>query len=352
MNAVTTHQAGVALAPASASAGALLMDMAAMERLERIAELMASGKTTVPQHLRGSKGDCFAITLQSMQWGMNPFAVAQKTHLVNGTLGYEAQLVAAVINNSGLVKDRFQFEWYGPWEKVIGKFSIHKGEKGEYRKPAWTMADEEGCGVRVWAALKGEVNPRTLELLLAQARTRNSTLWADDPKQQLAYLAQKRWARLFAPDVILGVYTADELDTKPIEVHMGPAVEVVPQQLPEWPADKWATILPKMLQGIAQGKSVDGALAWLQAKGTVTPAQEQELRTAATQQQMAQAPAEPAVSTTPAINADKLAQDMHAATDLDTLYEQAALMDAVTDEGARLRLNEVFDAKQAELEAA
>ena len=36
----------------------------------------------------------------------------------------------------------------------------------------------------------------------------------------------------------------------------------------------------------------------------------------------------------------------------DTLYEQAALMDAVTDEAARLRLNEVFDAKQAELEAA
>lgn len=352
MNAVTTHQAGVALTPASASAGALLMDMAAMERLERVAELMASGKTTVPQHLRGSKGDCFAITLQSMQWGMNPFAVAQKTHLVNGTLGYEAQLVSAVINNSGLVKDRFQFEWYGPWEKVIGKFSIHKGEKGEYRKPAWTMADEEGCGVRVWATLKGEVNPRTLELLLAQARTRNSTLWADDPKQQLAYLAQKRWARLFAPDVILGVYTADELDTKPIEVHMGPAVEVVPQQLPEWPADKWAAILPKMLQGIAQGKSVDGALAWLQAKGTVTPAQEQELRTAAAQQQMAQEPAEPAVSTTPAINADKLAQDMQAATDLDTLYEQAALMDAVTDEAARLRLNEIFDAKQAELEQA
>ena len=350
MNALTAPQVGTALAPASASAGALLMDMAAMERLERIAELMASGKTTVPQHLRGSKGDCFAITLQSMQWGMNPFAVAQKTHLVNGTLGYEAQLVAAVINSSGLVKDRFQFEWYGPWEKVIGKFSIHKGEKGEYRKPAWTMADEEGCGVRVWATLKGEVNPRTLELLLAQARTRNSTLWADDPKQQLAYLAQKRWARLFTPDVILGVYTADELDTKPIEVHMGPAVEVVPQQLPEWPADKWAAILPKMLQGIAQGKSVDGALAWLQAKGTVTPAQEQELRTAAAQQQMAQEPAEPAVSTTPAVNADKLAQDMQAATDLDTLYEQAALMDAVTDEGARLRLNEVFDAKQAELE--
>ena len=156
-----------------------------------------------------------------------------------------------------------------------------------------------------------------------------------------------------------GIYDQDEAERiaeaqahHPHTVNMGPAVEVVPQQIPEWPTDKWAAILPKMLQGIAQGKSVDGALAWLQAKGTVTPAQEQELRTAAAQQQMAQEPAEPAVSATPAVNTDKLAQDMQAATDLDTLYEQAALMDAVTDEGARLRLNEVFDAKQAELEAA
>ena len=158
-----------------------------------------------------------------------------------------------------------------------------------------------------------------------------------------------------------GIYDQDEAERiaeaqahHPHTVNMGMAEEVPPpqpKQIPEWPADKWAAILPKMLQGIAQGKSVDGALAWLQAKGTVTPAQEQELRTAAAQQQMAQAPAEPAVSTTPAVNADKLAQDMQAATDLDTLYEQAALMDAVTDEGARLRLNEVFDAKQAELEA-
>ena len=157
-----------------------------------------------------------------------------------------------------------------------------------------------------------------------------------------------------------GIYDQDEAERiaeaqahHPHTVNMGMAEEVPPpqpKQIPEWPADKWAAILPKMLQGIAQGKSVDGALAWLQAKGTVTPAQEQELRTAAAQQQMAQAPAEPAVSATPAVNADKLAQDMQAATDLDTLYEQAALMDAVTDEGARLRLNEVFDAKQAELE--
>lgn len=176
--------------------------------------------------------------------------------------------------------------------------------------------------------------------------------WVSHPKRMLRHKAMIQCARLaFGYG---GIYDQDEAEriaeAQPASqrhpIDMGPA-EVV---LPEWPADKWAAILPKMLQGIAQGKSVDGALAWLQAKGTVTPAQEQELRTAAAQHQQAQEPAEPAVSTTPAVNADKLAQDMQAATDLDTLYEQAALMDAVTDEGARLRLNEVFDAKQAELE--
>jgi hypothetical protein len=43
--------------------------------------------------------------MQAAQWGMNPFAVAQKTHVVNGTLGYEAQLVNAVVSSCP-TKDR------------------------------------------------------------------------------------------------------------------------------------------------------------------------------------------------------------------------------------------------------
>ncbi|WP_284973884.1 RecE family exodeoxyribonuclease [Atlantibacter hermannii] len=57
-------------------------------------------------------------------------------------LGYEAQLVNAVISRSGVLATRFEYEWYGPWENVIGKFNIKKSEKGEYRvskqrKPDW-----------------------------------------------------------------------------------------------------------------------------------------------------------------------------------------------------------------------
>ena len=212
MSTENTEQfAAPAVFDAGVTSMAMMQDGAMMDRMIRFAEIMASGKSTIPNELR-NVGDCLAITMQAMAWKMMPQAVAQKTHFISGKIGYEAQLVAAAINNSGAVKDTFHFDWYGPWEKVIGKFTIKKGDKGEYRVPGWELKDEEGIGIRVWATLRGEDEPRVLDLLLAQARTRNSTLWADDPRQQLAYLAQKRWARLYSPGVILGVYTPDELD--------------------------------------------------------------------------------------------------------------------------------------------
>ena len=132
--------------------------------------------------------------MQAAQWGMNPFAVAQKTHVVNGTLGYEAQLVNAVVSSSNLLATRLNYKWDGDWSKVSGKTD---------KSPSLT--------VTVWATLKGESEPRTLTISMAQAGVRNSPLWEQDPRQQLAYLCVKRWARLHAPDVLLGVYTPDEL---------------------------------------------------------------------------------------------------------------------------------------------
>lgn len=201
----------------------LTLDVGSMNAMMNLANVMATGKATIPQEYRNSPGDCLAVVMQAVQWGMNPFAVAQKTHFVSGKIGYEAQLVNAVITALAPTRDRLHFEWFGPWNKVIGKFEIKRGDKGEYRVPGWNLADEEGIGVKCWATIKGEEEPRVLELLLAQARTRNSTLWADDPRQQLAYLATKRWARLHCPDVIMGVYTPDELDDVKPEREINPA---------------------------------------------------------------------------------------------------------------------------------
>ncbi|WP_042890582.1 RecT family recombinase [Acinetobacter junii] len=189
------------------SAFDLMMDETVMARFERTAEIMAGSRMTVPKHLQGNVGDCMAIIMQAAQWQMNPYAVAQKTHMVNNVLGYEAQLVNAVITSRAPVKERLHFEWYGDWSKVNGK---------DDKSPT--------LGVRVSATLRGENAPRVIDISMAQVGpVRNSPLWAADPRQQIAYLATKRWARLYCPDVILGVYTPDEviereeLDITPVQ---------------------------------------------------------------------------------------------------------------------------------------
>ncbi len=184
---------------ATVGTAAAIFSPEGMDRLVRFATLMADSKATVPVHLAGKPADCLAVTMQAAQWGMNPFAVAQKTHVVNGTLGYEAQLVNAVVSSSNLLSTRLNYRWDGDWSKVNGKSD---------KSPSLT--------VTVSAVLKGETEPRELTISMAQAGVRNSPLWEQDPRQQLAYLCVKRWARLHAPDVLLGVYTPDELqDTAP-----------------------------------------------------------------------------------------------------------------------------------------
>ncbi|MEG0102174.1 MAG: RecT family recombinase [Hafnia sp.] len=202
-NIITTEQA-----PNTISASNAVFNVQALGQLTSFAELMAQSAVTVPKHLAGKPADCMAIVMQAMQWGMNPYAVAQKTHLVNGVLGYEAQLVNAVISSSSAIIGRFHYEYGGDWEKIAGK------KDGR---------DESGLFIRVGAVLRGEDEITWGEqIYLADITTRNSPLWKTAPKQQIAYLAVKYWARLYCPEVILGVYSPDEVEPR-TEKEINPA---------------------------------------------------------------------------------------------------------------------------------
>lgn len=176
------------------SAFALITNEENMARVTKFAETMASSKVTVPKHLQGSPGDCAAIIIQAAQWGMNPYAVAQKTHLVNGTLGYEAQLVNAVLQSMGIIEGEFTYEY--------------KGNAGSIE--CRVAATPRGRNDLLWSEWLNE----------RDVTTKNSPLWKTNPKQQMGYLQVKNWARKYYPGAILGVYTADELqDMAPKDVN-------------------------------------------------------------------------------------------------------------------------------------
>ncbi len=136
---------------ATVGTAAAIFSPEGMNQMVRFAELMSQSKATVPKHLEGKPADCLAVTMQAAQWGMNPFAVAQKTHVVNGTLGYEAQLVNAVVSSSSLLATRLNYRWSGDWSNVNGKTD---------KSPNLT--------VTVSAVLKGEAEPRELTISMGK----------------------------------------------------------------------------------------------------------------------------------------------------------------------------------------
>ena len=192
--------------------GDMMLNTNLLAQAEKMAEWMSSAKVTVPKHLQGNVGDCYAIVLQSLQWRMSPFIVAQKTHLVNGTLGYEAQLVNAVLEASGAIRTRFHYE--------------HKG-------------DGNTLETRVGAIPAGESEIVWTEWLKSsEVTTKNSPLWKTNPRQQMGYLQVKNWARAYKPSALLGVYSVDELaDYPPTERDITPikqtAAEIGAASLPQ-----------------------------------------------------------------------------------------------------------------------
>ncbi|HAT4984399.1 TPA: recombinase RecT [Serratia marcescens] len=207
--------------PPTMTASNAVFNPQALGQLTSFASLMADSVVSVPAHFVGKPADCMAVVMQAMQWGMNPYAVAQKTHIVNGTLGYEAQLVNAVVTSSNAVRGRFHYEYAGDWSKCTTskEVTVKKPAKGGgtydkvERVRGWVDQDEVGLSIRVGAVLRGEEEITWGEpVYLSSVAIRNSPLWATNPKQQIAYLAVKYWARLYCPEVILGVYTPDEFD--------------------------------------------------------------------------------------------------------------------------------------------
>lgn len=232
---------------AHTSTTGLVLDTAAMQAMTTMAETMAKATIQVPKHLVGKPADCLAVVMQAAQWQMNPFAVAQKTHLVNGQLGYEAQLVNAVVSSSKAVQGRFKYEYGGDWSKPNSP-------------DAW---------VRCGAVLRGESEITWGEPLYpATITTKNSPLWKTNPKQQASYLAVKYWARLYTPDVILGVYSTDEFEDSPVkerEVNPVPAVntkseilsQIINETAQEQPEDELSQCAADFMAAIESCSSVE-----------------------------------------------------------------------------------------------
>lgn len=154
-----------------------------------VAKFMAASQEGVPPHCRGNVGICLRVTFQAVEWQMSPFSVADMSYIVNGRLAYMSQLIHAVVEGRAPLQHRLDCDYSGegPTRQCTVRGMFTTGDVREYTSP-----------------------------MFKDIKVKNSPLWTADLDQQLFYYSSRSWARKWCPDVLLGVYTKEELRESPM----------------------------------------------------------------------------------------------------------------------------------------
>ncbi len=192
------------------------LDTAKFQHMYRVAQAMAQG-TLVPKSLQGSEpgqtiANCFRVVNQAVRWNMDPFALLDCASIIKGKLCWEGKVIAAVLDENLGVRLKYKWDGAGDNMKITITGTLPDG-------------DEE--------SLDGTVGE--------WKTTGDGSPWV--PKQyrkMLAYRGAREWARLYAPGVMLGVYTPDEMSEARETRSAEPRIAIPPPSPP--PGRKTAPI--------------------------------------------------------------------------------------------------------------
>lgn len=160
---------------------------------QRMAQALASS-TIVPKDYQGNLGNCIIALEMANRLNTSPMMVMQNLYIVNGRPAWSSQYIIAMINASRKYKTELQFDL--------------KGSGDSLECTAWAQ-DMSGHKV---------VGP-TITMGMAKEEgwlTRNGSKWKTMPEVMIRYRAASFFGRLNCPDMIMGIYTTDEV------VELGP----------------------------------------------------------------------------------------------------------------------------------
>jgi hypothetical protein len=164
--------------------------------VQRMAKALASS-TLVPDAYRGEAnlGNCIIALELSQRIGASVMAVMQSMVPIHGKPTWSAAFLIATVNSCGRFSP-MRFRW-------VGKENT----------------DEWGC--RAYAVEREgnlELVGALVTIAMAKAEgwyTKNGSKWKTMPEQMLQYRAAAFWTRAYAPEIALGMHTAEEIHDTP-----------------------------------------------------------------------------------------------------------------------------------------
>lgn len=173
-----------------------------------LAKSIATGTISIRKHLRNSPGDILVLMMQARAMNLEPIGVMNKSYSVNDQLCFESQLIHAAVQKMAPLERRLDADFIG--EGPARQCIVTGHLKGEPKPKVYT-------------------SPKIVDI-----KPQNSPLWKTDPDQQLFYYSVRAWSRRWVPDILLGVYSKDEIEDSPEAMqNITPATPTVGDRLRE-----------------------------------------------------------------------------------------------------------------------
>lgn len=168
----------------------IFSDQKSFETALSMANVLAQS-TIVPKDYQKNQGNCLIAIEMAARINTSPMMVMQNLYIVNGRPGWSSQWIIAMINASKKYKTELQFEiGYDDADGGLSCYAWAEDYSGHIVKgPKVTldMANKEG-----WAS-------------------KNGSKWRTMPEVMITYRAASFFGRRNCPDMIMGIYSQDEV---------------------------------------------------------------------------------------------------------------------------------------------
>jgi len=166
------------------------MDAAGFDLMQRVAKAFASS-TLVPQQYQNNIPNCMIALNLAQRLKADELMVMQNLYIVHGNPGWSSKFLIASVNTCGRYS-AMRYEW--------------RGEAGspDFGCRAWAIERETGerlDGAWVdWNMVRAEGWDKKI-----------GSKWKTMPQQMFIYRAAAFWQRAYAPEISMGLSTAEEL---------------------------------------------------------------------------------------------------------------------------------------------
>lgn len=220
-----------------------LLNLEAFELSQRVAKMLASS-TLVPEQYRAvlkvkagkdqsgqwvyrdeenpnGLSNCVIALNMANRMGADPLMIMQNLYLIEGRPSWSSQFIMASINSCGRFSSlRFEMENLGEKEVEYQETSWANGRKQNVTKKikiqnltcvAWVIERETGERL--------ESSKISIEMAVKEGwYGKNGSKWQTMPEQMLRYRAASFFGRVYAPELLMGLRSAEEEQDRIIDV--------------------------------------------------------------------------------------------------------------------------------------